>query len=377
MKYNKNDFFSMYSNVQITVGYNRSLIADLFTGKIYFVPNFLVDVLKSNTFKMKSIPEVLDEQIDEDWGNSILNFIEFAIENNFGIISNKEVVNCLQEMNFEYISSSEIENSILEISHISKWNIVYVIEQLDFLGTKFIELRFLDFESFVKNFELFANSIINTTIESVYVFVPFDVQLMEFLLSIKFDCIRINKLIIYNAPKELDIIKTDFEINLIPQKSIESNHCGNISPEYFTVNTNSYSFSSNYNNCLAYKISVDQFGNIKNCPSSSNSFGSIDKVSLQTALENTDLKKLWFITKNQVKICSDCEFRMICTDCRIFIDDKNDPYSRTLKCDFNPYISIWSDQDGFKKIEECGISIVNGKVIIDEEKVNQLNSEIW
>jgi len=37
----------------------------------------------------------------------------------------------------------------------------------------------------------------------------------------------------------------------------------------------------------------------------------------------------------------DCEFRYICTDCRVFIQEDTDILSKPLKCKYNPYEATW------------------------------------
>ena len=37
----------------------------------------------------------------------------------------------------------------------------------------------------------------------------------------------------------------------------------------------------------------------------------------------------------------DCKFRYICTDCRAYLANPNDMYSKPLKCNYNPYSATW------------------------------------
>ena len=73
------------------------------------------------------------------------------------------------------------------------------------------------------------------------------------------------------------------------------------------------------------------------------SYGNIQDTSLQKALDHPDFKKYWNITKDQVAVCQDCEFRYICTDCRAYLDDPEDTYSKPLKCGYNPYSATWEE----------------------------------
>jgi len=58
---------------------------------------------------------------------------------------------------------------------------------------------------------------------------------------------------------------------------------------------------------------------------------------------SSQFQTLWSITKDKVNKCKVCEFRMVCPDCRIFIEDPNDIYSAPLKCGYDPYTGLWND----------------------------------
>ncbi len=73
------------------------------------------------------------------------------------------------------------------------------------------------------------------------------------------------------------------------------------------------------------------------------SFGNIKDTTLEEALNKKGFKKYWNITKDQINICKDCEFRNICTDCRAYTQDPNDIYSKPLKCGYDPYTNVWED----------------------------------
>lgn len=104
-----------------------------------------------------------------------------------------------------------------------------------------------------------------------------------------------------------------------------------------------YTESVNHNSCLNGKISVDSNGNIKNCPSTSELFGNIKSNTLAEAIEMPGFRKYWDISKEKIHVCKDCEFRFICSDCRAYIEDPEDMYSKPLKCGYNPYTGEWSE----------------------------------
>ena len=63
--------------------------------------------------------------------------------------------------------------------------------------------------------------------------------------------------------------------------------------------------------------------------------------TLSEALGHPEFKNYWTINKNQIKVCKDCEFRLICIDCRVFVDDDTDIYSKPKKCKYDPYQAVY------------------------------------
>ena len=120
---------------------------------------------------------------------------------------------------------------------------------------------------------------------------------------------------------------------------LDANNCGIINFESlsFGVETQ-FKINKKFNGCLYKKIAIDSKGNIKNCPYIINNF---QHNNLKDALTDDNFKKLWFIKKDDIEICKDCEFRYNCTDCRAFTIE-NDVYSKPLKCNYNPYTNEWN-----------------------------------
>ena len=77
------------------------------------------------------------------------------------------------------------------------------------------------------------------------------------------------------------------------------------------------------------------------------SFGNIKDTTLEEALNHPEFKKYWNITKDQIEVCKDCEFRHICTDCRAYTErthfQEDIDLSKPLKCGYNPYTNEWAE----------------------------------
>jgi len=60
-------------------------------------------------------------------------------------------------------------------------------------------------------------------------------------------------------------------------------------------------------------------------------------------VNDRQLVQIGSITKDQVAVCRDCEFRYVCTDCRAYTQDADDPYSKPAKCTYDPYTATWAN----------------------------------
>ena len=74
-------------------------------------------------------------------------------------------------------------------------------------------------------------------------------------------------------------------------------------------------------------------------------YGNIRDTTLREAIEKQGFKDVWYIHKDQIEVCKDCEFRHICTDCRANIQDPNNIYSKPAKCSYDPYTATWGAEN--------------------------------
>lgn len=155
----------------------------------------------------------------------------------------------------------------------------------------------------------------------------------------------IDAVICYNSCHERvsNLVDPAFQVLMFSRQIISLNCCGIVSPSYFALNSTAYLESIHHNSCLNRKISIDMDGNIKNCPSMSESFGNIQDTTLAEAIEKPGFKKYWDINKDKIHVCKDCEFRYVCTDCRAYVEDPDDILSKPLKCGYNPYTGVWEE----------------------------------
>ncbi|MDZ4204220.1 MAG: SPASM domain-containing protein, partial [Bacteroidales bacterium] len=93
-------------------------------------------------------------------------------------------------------------------------------------------------------------------------------------------------------------------------------------------------------------------GTVKNCIVMNKGFGNIRETSIEAILKTSDICNFWAITKDDIEICKDCEFRYICKDCRAFVTNPGDIKSQPSKCKYNPYIAKWDYEDGYYSVSK-------------------------
>ncbi len=331
----------LFSSCLFVKGASRSIICDLQRNSYTIIPNDLCQVIEDydgiNLIDIKKNYEnKYDEILDE--------YFEFLFENEFVFFTNYP--DLFPKMNLEWHEPSTINNAIIDLSHNFDYEIIF--DQLTSLHCKSIEIRFfktvrIDYIQMILDYLEKTKSIITSI---GFVIHSSDETKANLLSNLIIKYPRISYFIIGNHQenKFVEPVRKEMGYIYYTIDCIESiTQCGLISKNSFAVNTRLFTESQHHNTCLNRKISIDKDGNIKNCPSMVESFGNIKDTTLEKALNHPNFKKYWNINKDQIEVCKDCEFRHICTDCRAYIEDPNNIYSKPLKCGYNPYTNEWSE----------------------------------
>jgi SPASM domain peptide maturase of grasp-with-spasm system len=332
---------SLFANCIPVKGVNRSLICDLQRSKVKLIPNELYDLL--TVHQSKSIEDILKEYIGFE--DVVSEYIDFLLENEFVFLT--ETPDLFPKLDLSWFEPFEISNAIIEVENNSKFDFHLIAKEIDSVNCRFLELRL--FNCKIDNALELLNSLneISSIITSVEIiansdYVTFD-RLNELLENP-----RVSKIILYNCKEfKEEGFFSHFKIKMIKHNIMNSLCCGIINREDFVSNISMFTESQHHNTCLNRKISIDKNGNIKNCPSMPQSFGNIKDTTLEEALNHPDFKKYWNVTKDQIAVCKDCEFRHICTDCRAYTErthfEGDIDLSKPLKCGYNPYTNEWAE----------------------------------
>jgi SPASM domain peptide maturase of grasp-with-spasm system len=343
-----NHVLKLFSNCIPVKGKHNSIVCDLQRGDYEFIPNDLYNILKKFDGK-KSVDEV-KVFFENQYDDIIDEYFDFLLKKEF--IFYTSTPNYYPKMDMKFNYPFEVSNAIMEIDS-NDVRILRVIDSLDKINCKFLEIRSYE-EVSISVIELILNYISDNEmiISSINIIIQFyeNINHSE-LTKIMKKHPRVANFVIVNSIYEERIIldeKKQTSIFFTKEKINGNLHCGKIYPYLFAINIKSFTESLHHNSCLHKKISIDKEGNIKNCPSMTKSFGNIHDTTLEETLNHKDFKKYWNLTKDNIEVCKDCEFRYICTDCRAYTERTHEnkeglDISKPLKCGYNPYIGEWEE----------------------------------
>lgn len=353
-------YYKKFASCFLVKGYCRSTIYDLDRRDVWSIDNKTCEVLNNDIISEKSLHTLPLEIVEDLFEKEVIFPCSLGDAQLFPPI------------NTERITPFQVVSSIIDVEHYSDYDICKVINQLSELGCRTLQIRFLSFIELIRIDEVLS-FIIGNNIRSAELIMHFEnIDIEELTKKYK----MVTNITMYNAPKN-DLIQINgCSIIFTTEDYCGVEQCGIIEPNYFVCNRDLFFESLNYNSCLNRKVSIDSLGNIKNCPSCTHSFGNIQDTDLKQAMEHYDFKKFWKVTKDQIDVCKDCEFRHMCTDCRAYIKDPSSIFSQPKKCTYNPYIAKWEGELGFVPIEECGKFSKDNRYIVNVKKVEKLNKKL-
>lgn len=353
LKDNKPIFFQFWANCILVKGHHRGVIFDIFRRRQIVVSHLFYELF--DQYKYESIANI---KTNPSFGErrGYLKILDFFVKNDFGIyIDNPaELPPLSMEYDSPYMATTMVFKSDSDANCDFMLDTIRKIAQYPVLSLQINDEGHMSLNTMRAIGEITTQS----TIECLHIYTHYlkSYNLSDFTFMIK--NLRFRQVIFMQAPmdKQLKPINGAQGTVLFKKDIVDFNDCGNIGRNYFVFNQTFFIEGHSCNTCLNRKISIDKDGNIGNCPLMPHSFGNIKNTSLKDIVSRQDFQRLWNITKDQVEVCKDCEYRYLCTDCRHFIKDRKNIYSQPAKCGYNPYIAKWSDEEGYVPLEE---SVIN------------------
>lgn len=346
-------YFQFWANCILVKGYQRGIVFDIFRRQQVAVSRLFCEMM--DKYGQRAIGDIKTDTTMEN-RRGYLKMLDFFVKNDFGIYTDNpsEFPSLSMEYDSPYLATTMVIRTDSDMYREAFLDNVRIASQSQILSLQINDEGHMDLDTMLSIGELTMQS----TIECIHIYTHFSKQYRSVDFVFMSKNLRFRQIIFAQAPvsKQIKSVNESQGEVYFKKEPIDFNDCGNVGKPYFVLNQSFFIEGHSCNTCLNRKISIDKDGNIGNCPLMPHSFGNIKNTSLKDIVSRQDFQRLWNITKDQVEVCKDCEYRYLCTDCRHFIKDRKNIYSQPAKCGYNPYIAKWSDEEGYVPLEE---SVIN------------------
>jgi hypothetical protein len=351
--------WQVFRNIYFTKGYNRTLIFDSLKSDVNFIPNDYYDELVQLNFCFE------ENSLNEE----LFNFLK---ENEYIFTTNQHIENLFPPPLKTIPHPFKIGIAVVELSYKMAKNLNKLHDK-SVQGFNFGQFNFIfsDFSN-TESINLFVDFIINYEVDVIEL-----TLLAEFNLSKKlFDAIKdLNRIFIVNnlSKKNIEDSSSKFKNRMYGNTDIKSLK---LSPDMST-----YLDSEKYHVYFYNKVFFGRDTEIKNSNGTKEVFGYLNEIpdfDIDSILEIEKFKFYWSVNKRDSLICNQCEFRRICNDNRLPLEiiDSN-KWTHEMECYYNPFISKWSDEEGYLNLKNSNVLIENGEVVFDETFLDDKNQKLW
>jgi hypothetical protein len=345
--------YKLFSCCQLVSGYCRSLIQDFHRKEVYFIPNDLYTFLGQNKEELtkSKLNDLANSEVGKEYFDFLLdNEIVFNLPETFKL--NFPEIDKSYEAPFDF-EVLELDSDIA-IKHPIILEYIYDLDVRDVL----VHFDFLDFNE-LKEFETLLSSISSPSI------------ILKFKNAKNYEQLgKVNELVNKNPfirycileKSEIDVSSLEY----IQTKNKSKFHVGiNNSVEF-------YSLAKSKNPYYFKRLQINSSTNIELLLSNK---GVTFKETIKGLSEaGEDIQNL---TKDNILVCKDCEFRYLCCDSDIPQKNAYNEWFQSNECPYNPYISKWEGQVGYRNLLECGIQNNKSGFLRDDEKLIDINKELW
>lgn len=324
--------FHVFPSCKIVMGTNRSAIYDLQRHDYDYIPNELAKILIS--CNNNTIEDVLSTTNKKDH-ETIYEYFDFLEKKEYIFYSTLSK-KYFPEIRENFDTPFYIEQLIVEFSGQARF-LGKLLNIVDKYSIKTLVLKIyykIDILDILKIFENSSVRQVELHFESKFL----SREEVEHLVEIEN---RISLILFYQNDPD-DHYYTIGKKCLVTSDWTTINNDSKIFLENFFVNSPLYFVSKNYNNVYYRRVYINAEGYYKLNNNSELNFGSIFKISIEELFSNEEYTKYWFIIKDKIIKCKDCEYRYMCLDKRIPEKTNQNEFKFKDECNYDNINSKWS-----------------------------------
>ena len=357
-------------------GFYRGIIVDLGRNIFEYIPNTLTEFL--NALRFKSLNDIYEETPFEI-KKVVAEYINFCISQEYVLEIPLEIDKKLfPKLNLKFQTPNIITNVCIEVGDINNLNFSNIA-----LSIKLIKCY---------NIQLILKEKVNLSLLNKFLLEISKIGLQSIELIVKYDKDydftnlimehrNISFIFLYSAIKT-EVIKSHyFGVQKIFSSTKDLNPVFKRTINDFNVNITLFTEAQKHNTYFNRKLHIGVNGEIKNAQENTEVFGNINSLNSPNELLNIiskkEFQKYWYVHKDLIDVCKQCEYRYMCVDNRVPLKRNEREWYMEMECNYNPYIAKWNDEKGYKTLEDCGIESNISGFKINKKKLNAINKELW
>ena len=185
------EYFKLFANCFPVKGYSRSTICDVHRGKVYFVPNDIVDFFSQEKISLSSINQHIEYK---KWS-------QIFLESEIGFIT--KTPELFPAVNLQWDTPEIINNAIVEADLLSLSSFIKVLQQLNALYVKHVEIRFYH-KIRPDIFEVLPDILKQGSIRSAFVYIPYEVNSMCIIDDLISKSNQLMYILVHSSPVSKD-----------------------------------------------------------------------------------------------------------------------------------------------------------------------------
>lgn len=334
----------MYPTCKLVQGSKFSAVYDLDRRQLYRFDSAYYPLFSE--LEKGSWREGTEQGLEPDAAKQVVVVLEMAQTNEIVYRTSDPAGDMFEALSEEWHSPHEMQNCIVDVADMDHdW--IALRASLDELRCPGLQIRcfsdLVDLQKMLEILEVFGGSCVAN--------LQFVIRWNEELDAIDWGevCSRYKNLLfvkLHGAQTERRISWQQFPAMMDrlvihePKKIASERDCGAIAVGSLSApSAKLFAELHSFNGCLHRKISVRQDGSICNCPSLRASYGT-DLAKLPQISAKKEFRAYWTLKKDDMAVCSRCEFRYVCTDCRGYLGSDLS-LEKPARCKYDPDTGLW------------------------------------
>lgn len=334
----RNKRFKLFQCCIPVKGIKNGVVLDLQRKAIHKVPNQIIDLIAE--YSEKDLYTLFNDFSSSK--KTLKKYVNYFLQNELLIVADQ--IDQYPDISTDFSKPARVDVVNIEVDSFQDFHQNFFSNEIDQLGVNSIKIILKDNE--IENLIKITNLLEISKLRIIVVFLKYDEEKITALKSIASDNARISQIVFHDYNNNVNTKITDekFYFETLPLNKIFENKSIE-SPSDFVLDIETYHEALNHNLMFNKSIFIDALGNIKRHLEDDEILGNINQNKTTDIIKNEAFSSFWNITKDQVKICQDCEFRYICPDGRIPQKSSSEQfnYNFNTSCNYDPYQGTWKN----------------------------------